>query len=121
MANDPRYGRTATKIMERIEEGEEVATSTLIISQVCGYLRCKGRSDVVPTFLEFLRSVPNLFKVETTFNDFLQALKLCAEHNLNWKMWDNLLIAAQMKRLKISEVYSNDKDFDIIPGIKRIF
>jgi len=26
-----------------------------------------------------------------------------------------------MRRLKIDEIYSNDRDFDEIPGIKRIF
>lgn len=36
-------------------------------------------------------------------------------------MWDDLVITAQMKRLGITEIYSNDKDFDRIPWIKRIF
>jgi len=121
MADDPRYGKVATKIIEKIEEGEEVATSTLVISQVCGYLKWKKRADVIRTFLGFLSSIPNLVKIETTFNDFLQALMISAEHNLDWKIWDDILIAVQMKRLGISEVYSNDKDFDRIPGIKRIF
>jgi predicted nucleic acid-binding protein len=36
-------------------------------------------------------------------------------------MWDDILIVAQMKRIGINEIYSNDKDFDRIPQIKRIF
>ena len=121
MAEDPRYGDTATEIIERIENGEEAATSTLVILQVCGYLKWRGRRDVIPSFLWFLRSLPSLIKVDTTFIDFVQAQELCIKHNLNWKMWDDLVIAAQMSRLKISEIYSNDKDFDNIPGVKRIF
>jgi predicted nucleic acid-binding protein len=33
-------------------------------------------------------------------------------------MWDDILIAAQMERIGINEIYSN---FDKIPQIKRIF
>ena len=118
MADDPTYGGVASRIIERIEKGEEAATSTLVISQVCSYLK---RPDVIPAFLDFLRSLPNLIKIETTFMDVLQAQELLTKHDLDWKLWDDLIIAIQMKRLKISEIYSNDSDFDTIPGVKRIF
>jgi predicted nucleic acid-binding protein len=36
-------------------------------------------------------------------------------------MWDDIVIAAQMKRLKMKEIYSNDKDFDNIQWVKRLF
>ena len=36
-------------------------------------------------------------------------------------MWDDLVIAAQMERLKLGEIYSNDRDFDKIRGLKRVF
>ena len=121
MARDPKYSNIATQIIERVEEGEEAVTSTLVISQVCSYLRWKRRDDVIPVFLGFLSSLPNLIKVDTTFIDFIQAREICIKHSLDWKLWDDLIITAQMKRLKIYEIYSNDKDFDSIPGIKRIF
>ena len=121
MAEDPVYGDVATRIVERIEGGEESATSTLVISQVCGYLKWKGRQDVIPNFLGFLRSLPNLVKVETTFTDFIRAQEFRGEHNLDWRLWDDLIITVQMKRIKIHEIYSNDADFDVIPTVKRIF
>jgi predicted nucleic acid-binding protein len=121
MAEDPRYGDVATTIIRRIEEGEEAATSTLVISQVCGYLKWRKRPDVIPNFLGFLRSLPNLTKVDTAFMDFVQAQEFCIRHNLDWRLWDDLIITIQMKRLKIDEIYSNDEDFDVIPGVKRIF
>ena len=121
MAGDPHYGEIASKIIERIEEGEETATSTLVISQVCSYLKWRKRSDVIPKFLGFLRSLPNLIKLETTFLDFLQARELSIKYGVGWRLWDDLIIAMQMRRLKIDEIYSNDRDFDEIPGIKRIF
>lgn len=121
MAQDPRHRELATAIIERIEKGEQVTTSTLVISQVCGYLKWKKRPDVIPSFLAFLRSLPNLIKIDTTFMDFVQAQEFCIEHSLDWRLWDDLIITAQMTRLKIDEIYSNDVDFDIIPGVKRIF
>ena len=30
-------------------------------------------------------------------------------------------MSSQMKRLNIDEIYSNDMDFDVIPGVKRVF
>ncbi|MBS7650757.1 MAG: type II toxin-antitoxin system VapC family toxin [Candidatus Bathyarchaeia archaeon] len=121
MAEDPRYGEVAATIIKRIEDGEQVATSTLVISQVCGYLKWKGRFSVIPTFLTFLRSIPNLIKVDTTFLDFIQAQTFCVEHGIDWSMWDDLIISMQMKNLRIDEIYSNDIDFDKIPEVKRIF
>jgi len=53
MAGDPHHGEIASKIIERIEEGEETVTSTLVISQVCSYLKWRKRSDVIPKFLGF--------------------------------------------------------------------
>jgi len=121
MAEDPEYGDIASEIIKRIEGGEEAATSTLVISQVCGYLKWRRRDDVIPSFLGFLRSLPNLSKIDTVFIDFVEARELCLKHRLNWRFWDDLVIAAQMNRMGIREIYSNDKDFDKIPGIKRIF
>ncbi len=121
MAQDPRHGERATTVIKRIEGGEQVATSTLVISQVCGYLKWKKRFDVIPSFLAFLRSLPNLIKVDTTFMDFVEAQHFCVERNIAWKLWDDLVIAMQMRRLGIDEIYSNDADFDIISGARRIF
>jgi predicted nucleic acid-binding protein len=121
LAKDPRHGKVATAILKRIEEGEEAATSTLVIAQVCGYLKWKRRSDAIPAFLALLRSLPSLVKVETLYDDFLAAERLCEERELPWSLWDDAVIAAQMERLGLSEIYSNDTDFDHIPGVRRVF
>ncbi|MFQ5950906.1 MAG: type II toxin-antitoxin system VapC family toxin [Candidatus Geothermarchaeales archaeon] len=121
MAQDPRHGEQVTIIINKIEDGEEVATSTLVMSQVCGYLKWEKRPNVIPTFLAYLRSVPNLTKVDTTFMDFVQAHELGIEHEIDWRLWDDLVIATKMKRIEIDEIYSNDADFDTIPGVQRVF
>lgn len=121
LAGDPEWGNISYKILKRIEEGEEAVTSTLVISQVCGYLRWRRRPDVIPKFIGFIKSLPNLIKLDTLFIDFINADELCARYNLEWRLWDDLVIASQMARLSIGEIYSNDSDFDRIPYIKRIF
>jgi len=121
MAQDPRHGRAATSIIKRIEGGEEAATSTLVLSQVCGYLKWKKRVEVIASFIGFLRSLPNLSKVETTFTDLVLAQGYHLEHKLDESLWDDVILAQQMKRLQIHEIYSNDTDFDLIPGVHRIF
>lgn len=121
LAGDEQYGETASPILERISRGEEAATSTLILSQVIAYLRWKKKGFVIPQFIDFLRSTPTIHKVETSFSDFVAAQKLQEKTKVKWASWDDLTIAAQMSRTGITEIYSNDKDFDTIPNIKRVF
>lgn len=118
---DPVYGKTARKIIEKIENGEESYTSTLVIAQVCSYLKWKKRQDVIPIFLTFLKGLTSLQKIETSMLDFEEARSLQKQQNLPWSAWDDIVIAAQMKRINVKEIYSNDKDFDKIPWVKRIF
>ena len=121
LAADPIYGQKAKRLLESIEGGEEGATSTLVIVQVCSYLKWKGRQIVIPLFLSLLKRLISLKKVETNMLDFEEARSIQSELKLPWSMWDDIVIAAQMKRLDIKEIYSNDNDFDKIPWIKRVF
>jgi len=120
IADDPDRGEAAARVLRVIEEGEEAATSALAISQVCGYLGWRRREDVIPLFLEFVRSLPTLLKVETGLEDFLEAEE-ASRLGLSLRMWDDLAIAVQMRRLGIEEVYSNDGDFNPIPWVGRVF
>ncbi len=121
LAADPNYGQTARSILEKIEGGEKCATSTLVIAQVCSYLKWKGRQNVIPLFLSLLKRLTSLEKDETHILDFEEARSIQSELQLSWSMWDDIIIAAQMKRLNLREIYSNDNDFDKIPWIKRVF
>lgn len=121
LAADPTYGQTAKNLLEKIEAGEKSVTSTLVITQVCSYLKWKGRQNVIPLFLSLLKRLTSLQKVETHMLDFEEARSIQLELSLSWSMWDDIVIAAQMKRLNLKEIYSNDNDFDKIPWVKRIF
>lgn len=121
LAGDEKYGKTASTIIERINQGEEAVISTLILSQVIAYLRWKKKTFAIPKFLDFLISTPTIHKTETKFSDYISAQKIQEETKIKWEIWDDLVIAAQMSRTGIPEIYSNDKDFGNLPNIKRIF
>ncbi|MEM3608320.1 MAG: type II toxin-antitoxin system VapC family toxin [Candidatus Bathyarchaeia archaeon] len=121
LAADPLHGEKARHLLERIEGGERAATSTLVIIQVCSYLKWKKEQNAIPLFLSLLKQLTTLEKVETHMLDFEEAKSIRSELNLPWSIWDDAVIAAQMRRLQIREIYSNDKDFDRIPWIKRTF
>ena len=118
LASDPKFGKVAKEILTRIQNEETALTSTIVISQVSSYLKWKKRASAIPIFIQFLRSLPNLTKVETTFADYLDITTSGEIHANNW---DDLVIASQMRRYELNEIYSNDSDFDSVLGIKRIF
>lgn len=121
LAVDSHYGRRATAILQSVENGEETITSTLAIAQVCGYLKWKKKEKIIPLFLDLLKGLTSLKKVETEFIDFAAATDLLKDLHLSWNAWDDLVICAQMKRLGSDEIYSRDADFDSIPQVTRIF
>jgi predicted nucleic acid-binding protein len=120
LSDDPSYGEKARSILKSIQGGEEAVTSSLVISQVCGYMKWKKTADRIPSFLSLLRSMPSMIKAETTFSDFVRAGEMIRDRG-DWRAWDDYVIAAQMERAGTEEVYSNDSDFDAIEGIRRIF
>ena len=120
LSDDPVYGERARSILKAIQEGEGAMTSSLAISQVCGYMKWKKRADQIPAFLALLRSMPSMSKAETTFSDFVRAREMVGDKG-DWKAWDDYVIAAQMERAGAKEIYSNDSDFDAIEGVMRVF
>jgi len=122
LSADPRFSQKALIILEDAEKGlYEAYTSTLVVSQVLAHLERRRRKEALTLFLKYLEESP-IVVIETTFTDYLEAKRIANTYNLNFtKLWDDLVITAQMKRINVNEIYSNDKDFDEIPGIKRIF
>jgi len=122
LSADPRFSQKALIILEDAEKGlYDAYTSTLVVSQVLAHLERRHRKKALTLFLKYLEESP-IVVIETTFTDYLEAKRIANTYNLNFtKLWDDLVITAQMKRINVNEIYSNDKDFDEIPGVKRIF
>ncbi|MGH9876923.1 MAG: type II toxin-antitoxin system VapC family toxin [Nitrososphaerales archaeon] len=120
LLNDPRNGKHARKILESVEDGQEAAVPLMAITQICSYLKWRKLPETIPIFLKLLQSLPTLNKEETLFSDYISALSLQEKLRLPWTMWDDLVIASQMQRLGIHEIYSFDTDFDKISVVKRL-
>lgn len=115
---NPKFGNTAREILQRIEEGEEAVTSTLVIEEVCAYLVKRRRTDEIPPFVDALRAYGFLLKSPYIFEDVVTAREMFGKYKIDC---DDLIIAAQMQREGVEGIYSNDADFDHVLGIKRIF
>ncbi len=105
-------------ILRRIEEGEEALTSLAVLQEVIDWLEYNGRKKEVAIFLSATNSYVSMKKVGNSWKDFPKA-SVEAE-NLAIDFVDALTLRL-MKREKIQEIYSNDKDFDRAEGIKRVF
>jgi predicted nucleic acid-binding protein len=106
------------RILERIENGEEAATSSAIIQEVVDWLEYNNQKKEVRSFLTAINSYFSLQKLNNTWNDYLPALDNVDKHGIDSV---DALTLQQMKKNKINEIYSNDKDFDRIKWTKRIW
>ena len=105
-------------ILRRIENGEETATSLAVIQKVVDWLEYNNRKKEARSFLTAVNSYLTMNKLNTTWNDFLTALDDMDEHNIDFV---DALTLQTMKKNKINEIYSNDKDFDRVKSIERIW
>src|SRR3972149_3637464 len=104
-------------ILERIEKGEEAVTSLAIIQEVIDWLEYNNRKKEVRSFLTGINSYLSMQKLSIAWDDFLPALNDVEKHQIDFV---DALSLQKMKKNKIDEIYSNDKDFDRIEEIKRI-
>src|SRR3972149_10404187 len=105
-------------ILERIEKGEKTATNLAIIQEVVDWLEYNNRKREVRTFLIAVNSYLSLEKMSIEWDDFLVALDDVDEYKIDFV---DALALQRMKKNKITEIYSNDKDFDRVDWVKRIW
>jgi predicted nucleic acid-binding protein len=106
------------RILERIEKGEETATSLAIIQEVVDWLEYNNRKREVRSFLIGANSYLSMEKQNANWDDFLLALDDMDEYKIDCV---DALTLQRMKKSKITEIYSNDKDFDRVEWVKRIW
>lgn len=120
LLKDPRYGKTCLKMLERVEKGEEQGvTSTLVLSQVLAYLARRGKGEAIKLFVDYICEI-GIVVIETTLPDFVEAITEMSKLSLDHSLWDDLIISCQMRRNRIEEIYTNDKDFEKIKWVKPI-
>lgn len=113
------FGPIAKRILERIDSGEQAITSSLVIAEACAWLEYRKRKGDVDIFLDAIESYSSLRKCDTTYTDELRAKTLQRSYP-RLEFFDRVYVA-QMERLKLTEIYSNDRTLDRVKGIKRIF
>ncbi|RLE69269.1 MAG: hypothetical protein DRJ34_01230 [Thermoprotei archaeon] len=106
------------KILKRIEDGEEAIVTTAIIQEVIDWLEYNNRKREIETFLTAVNSYITMIKVYVSWIDMINSLDYVKKYGLDFV--DALTIEI-MKKYDIREIYSNDKDFDKIKWVRRIW
>jgi len=101
------------------EGGGAGIISTLALGQVIAHLARRGKGEAIKLFIDYVRET-GMIVIETTFLDFVEAVTEMDELDLDYKIWNDLIISCQMKRTGVQEIYTNDKDFEKIKWIKPI-
>ena len=108
----------ADDILGRIESGEEAATSVSVIQEVIKWLEYNNRKKEIGNFLLAINSYLSMNKITTAWDIFLPSIEDMNKKQISFV--DSLTLQI-MKEHKINEIYSNDKDFDRIEWVKRIW
>lgn len=114
---DRKYGDACAKVLDKIVRGElEAVTSTLVVIELANALRKYGLSDEVKDVVNAVFSLDiGVFEVDSfdvrtaagIFNEFRISPYDCVH-------------AAVMRKARIVDIISADKDFDKIAWIKRL-
>lgn len=114
---DRKYGDACAKVLDKIVRGElEAVTSTLVVIELANALRKDGLSDEVKDVVNAVFSLDiGVFEVDSLdvrtaagiFNEFRISPYDCVH-------------AAVMRKARIVDIISADKDFDKIAWIKRL-
>ena len=110
-------GKQARCILKEITQGKQAITSSLALDEVMWVFLKHNLKHEIKKIIEEIYSIKNLEVKEVSSLIPLKAVQFMEEHNL--KPRDAFHLAV-MKQFGITEIVTDDKDFDKIPGIKRI-
>jgi len=116
-SHEARIKDAAKRIISRINEGEEVATSVVHFSEVCNILE-----DYLPLEEAFKIEKGLLFRDNIVIHkvseeDYLKALSVAEDQRVGA---NDALAYVVMKEVGLRKIYSFDKDFDAFTDINRI-
>jgi len=117
---NPAFGEVSKAILQRIENGEEAFTTTLVMEEVIIHVEQEYSPRDIPAVIRSILSYTSLRIIPYAIDDMLRAGEILENTNFTVD-WDDALIAAVMGKLGIIEIYSNDHHFDKISSLKRIF
>lgn len=119
LTKSPRESfETSRKILKRIEAGEEAITSTAVLQEVVDWLEYNRRRPEIKVFLTAVNSYISLRKATPSWEDMLSALDHMEAEDIDYV---DALTLHTMKKNGLDEIYSNDRDFDRVTWVKRIW
>ena len=119
LTKSPRESfETSCKILNRIEAGEEAITSTAVLQEVVDWLEYNRRRPEIKVFLTAVNSYISLRKATPSWEDMLSALDHMEAEDVDYV---DALTLHTMKKNGLDEIYSNDRDFDRVTWVKRIW
>jgi predicted nucleic acid-binding protein len=114
--HEVKIKQAAQKIVKRINEGEKIAISVVNLTEIANLLEAYMSLDEALVIEEFL--IRNAKLVTVNKQQYFEAIKIAKEKRVGLN--DALTYVIMLKN-KIYEIYSFDKDFDKLEGIKRIY
>lgn len=119
--DDAKKARACYELLQKAQRNEiSLTTAEAVITEVV-YVLSSSRQiyhlppEKIRELLYPILSLPGL-KIPNR-KTYLRALDLYATYPLDF---EDAVVVAHMERQKIKEVYSYDRGFDQVPGIKRI-
>ena len=108
----------ASEILTRIEKGEETFITLPVFQEVVDLLEYNNWRKEVTSFLIAINSYVSLQKITPTWKDYVPALDDMKKYGMEFV---DALTLQEMKRCACPQIYSNDKDFDRVDWVKRIW
>lgn len=110
-------GENARALQEKILTGAKATTCALTLDEVMWVIIKNKRREALRETIEDIYAMPNLTIKEVLASTPLDALELMDQFHLKPR---DAFHAAVMKSNGITEIASDDPDFDRVKGIKRI-
>jgi len=105
-------------ILKRIEKGEEAITNTAVIQEVIDWLEYNNKRKEVKKFLIAINSYIAMKKVRVSWKEMVDAISDMEKYDLDFV---DALILQTMKNNGVKEIYTNDKDFDRVDWVNRVW
>ena len=109
---------SAKNILSRIDNGENVVTTVVHLSEVANILEAHTSKVKSLSYVEAILSKPTVHVYDVNIISYIEALLKAKEYAIGI---NDALAIVFMEKLGISEIYSFDKDFDKVKHIRRIF
>lgn len=115
--SDGKFGGNASEIIEKINKGEEIFIPLPVMKETLFAMIRQGKelSEIIQVLSSLNKD--NAIIAEDDFTIFIEGLEIASKYKIN--ATDGVIVSLMQKH-GVTEIYSNDPDFDKVPGIKRI-